>query len=90
MSSIRVPAALRAYTEGQGEVAVEAETVGAAIQELAHRFPALAPHLFSTEGQLRPYVNLFVNDQDVRSLAGEGTPLSKGDRLMILPSVAGG
>ncbi len=90
MSSIRVPTALRAYTGGQGEVAVEAVTVGAALQELAVRFPALATHLFSPEGQLRPYVNLFLNDEDVRSLAGEHTPLSEGDRLMILPSVAGG
>ena len=90
MSNIRVPTALRAYTEGQIEVPTKAATVGAALRELADRYPGLAPHLFGTEGQLRPYVNLFINDQDVRALAGVQTPLAEGDKLMILPSVAGG
>ncbi|MGH2620277.1 MAG: ubiquitin-like small modifier protein 1 [Anaerolineales bacterium] len=90
MSNIRVPAALRGYTDGQIEVQSEAATVGGALQELAKRYPGLAPHLFGDEGQLRPYVNLFVNDQDVRALAGVHTPLTEDDQLMILPSVAGG
>jgi molybdopterin converting factor small subunit len=64
--------------------------VGAALAELARRYPGLAPHLFGEGGALRSYVNLFVNDQDVRTLSGERTPLSEEDRLMILPSVAGG
>jgi len=90
MSHIRVPTALRPYTDGQIEVPTEAATVGGALQELAQRYPGLAPHLFGDEGQLRPYVNLFVNDQDVRALAGVHTPLAESDQLMILPSVAGG
>lgn len=90
MSEIRVPTPLRAYTEGQGEVRVEAKTVGAALQLLTSQFPALTPHLYNDSGELRPYVNLFVNDRDVRSLDGEQTAISEGDRIMILPSIAGG
>jgi molybdopterin converting factor small subunit len=90
MSTIRIPSALRNYTEGQPQVQVEAATVGAAIERLAEQFPALAPHLFNEQGQLRPYVNLFLNDQDVRSLRGQQTAVSNEDKLMILPSIAGG
>ena len=90
MSNIRVPTALRGYTDGHTEVQTEAATVGGALQELATRYPGLATHLFGDEGELRPYVNLFVNDQDVRALDGVHTPLADDDQLMILPSVAGG
>ncbi len=90
MSEIRIPTALRAYTEGQERVPVEAETVEDALQELARRFPSLKPHLFGEDGELRPYVNLFLNDQDVRSLNGHRTPITAEDQLMILPSIAGG
>ena len=90
MSLIRVPTALRSYTEGQEQVKVQATTVGGALEELTERFPALSPHLFNEKGHLRPYVNLFLNDQDVRSLNGNETPISTEDKLMILPSIAGG
>ena len=90
MSRIRVPTPLRAYVAGLSEVEVGSASVAEALQELVERYPALRPHLFGEAGELRPYVNLFVNDQDVRSLHGEQTPLRDGDRLMILPSIAGG
>lgn len=90
MSQIRIPTALRAYTEGQEQVEVEAATVHEALQDLSRRFPALSPHLFNEAGELRPYVNLFLNDQDVRTLEGHRTPLTAEDQLMILPSIAGG
>ncbi|GMR10189.1 MAG: hypothetical protein BMS9Abin28_1010 [Anaerolineae bacterium] len=90
MSQIRVPTPLRAYTEGQSQLKVEASSVGEALQELTAQFPSIAPHLYNDEGDLRPYVNLFVNDQDVRALDGEQTEIHDGDTLMILPSIAGG
>ena len=90
MSRIRVPTPLRAYVAGLSEVEVSSASVAEALQELVERYPALRPHLFGEAGELRPYVNLFVNDQDVRGLHGEQTPLRDGDRLMILPSIAGG
>jgi molybdopterin converting factor small subunit len=75
---------------GQSVVEVGSGSVGEALRELVERYPDLRSHLFGEQGELRPYINLFVNDQDVRQLHGEGTPLSDGDRLMILPSIAGG
>src|SRR4030067_783976 len=90
MSRVRVPTPLRAYVAGQSEVWVSSASVAEALQELVSRYPALRPHLFGETDELRPYINLFVNDQDVRSLRGEQTPLTDGDRLMILPSIDGG
>ncbi len=90
MSTIRVPAPLRAYTEGQHEVMIEAATVSTALEALVSRYPSLSTHLFDEQGELRPYVNLFINDRDVRELQGTQTSLQNSDRLMILPSIAGG
>jgi adenylyltransferase/sulfurtransferase len=90
MSRIRVPTPLRAYTEGEAQLKVEARTVGEALNELTVQFPSLRPHLYNDVGDLRPYVNLFVNDEDVRTLQGEQTAIQDGDTLMILPSIAGG
>jgi molybdopterin converting factor small subunit len=90
MSQIRIPTPLRAYVAGQTEVEVASGSVAEALRELVQRFPALGPHLFGEAGHIRPYLNLFVNDQDVRNLNGPETRLNDGDRLMILPSIAGG
>ena len=90
MSKIRVPTPLRPYTDGQGRLEVDAGTVGAALLELTTQFPSVRPHLYNDDGELRPYVNLFVNDEDVRALEGEQTAIHEGDTLMILPSIAGG
>ncbi len=90
MSQIRVPTPLRPYTEGQGKLKIEASTVGEALQKLTAQFPSIGPHLYNEAGDLRPYVNLFVNDEDVRTLEGEQTAMYEGDMLMILPSIAGG
>ncbi len=90
MSQIRVPTPLRPYTEGQGQLEVEASTVGEALTELTSQFPSIGPHLYNDEGELRPYVNLFVNDKDVRTLEGVHTAIHDDDTLMILPSIAGG
>jgi molybdopterin converting factor small subunit len=87
---IRLPAPLRAYTDGEREIEVRGSTVAAALADLASRHPALRPHLFDDRGDLRPFVNLFLNEDDVRSLQGAETPLSDGDRLLIVPSIAGG
>jgi MoaD family protein len=90
MTILRIPSPLRPYADGVSEMEVQAENVGQAIEELTAKYPALQPHLFSEEGELRPFVNLFLNDEDVRHLQGIDTSLKDGDRLMILPSIAGG
>jgi sulfur-carrier protein len=90
MILVRIPSALRPYADSQKEVAVDAISVDSALQALTERYPTLKPHLYDETGTLRQYVNLFVNEQDVRSLQGGATPLRAGDRTMIVPSIAGG
>jgi molybdopterin converting factor small subunit len=90
MSTVRIPTPLRPYTDGHKEIEYAGDSVAAALQDLTARFPALAPHLFNGDGHLRPYVNIFVNEQDIRSLQGEATALTPDDRVMIVPSIAGG
>lgn len=90
MIMIRIPTPLRPYADGQKEVEVQSATVGDALHELANRYPSLHTHLFDEKGHLRAYVNVFVNDDDVRNLENTRTPLQSGDRVMILPSIAGG
>ncbi len=90
MPTIIIPTALRAYTENQISLQVEASTVGEAIQQLVERFPKLKPHLFNEEGRLRSFINLYLGDEDVRYLQGLDTPLQEADELTIIPSVAGG
>ena len=90
MTTIRIPTPLRAYTNGLKEIEIEGATVGNALESLIVLYPNVKPHLFDDQGHLRSYVNLFVNDEDVRNLEGPATPISPEDRLMIIPSIAGG
>jgi molybdopterin converting factor small subunit len=90
MPTLNIPAPLRSYTEGTSNIDLHAADVAGAVKELVAEYPALYPHLFTDEGKLRPYVNLFVNDEDVRYLQGLETELGDQDRLRIIPSIAGG
>jgi molybdopterin converting factor small subunit len=90
MSEIRIPTPLRAYTEGEKQIQVSGATVGEALSVLIERFPELKPHLYDEHGELRQYVNIFVNDDDVRNLNGGQTDLGFDDRILIVPSIAGG
>ncbi len=90
MTIIRIPTPLRAYTDGMKEVEVSGESVKAALDALIMQYPGVQAHLLDGDGNLRPYVNLFLNDEDVRSLQGHDTPIAENDRLMIIPSIAGG
>ncbi len=90
MKTLRIPTPLRPYAEGASEIELQAETAGKALVELTTRYPTLQTHLFTEKGDLRSYVNLFVNEEDIRHLKGVDTPLQEGDRLMIIPSIAGG
>ncbi|HSO26757.1 MAG TPA: ubiquitin-like small modifier protein 1 [Anaerolineales bacterium] len=90
MSTLRIPTPLRPYANGQSEIEITGATVGDALGELTQRYPALKTHLFSEDGELRAFVNLFLNAEDVRQMQGVQTPIKEGDKLMILPSIAGG
>jgi adenylyltransferase/sulfurtransferase len=87
---ILVPTALRNFTGGKGEVAVEAENVNTALEALVTEHPALKKHLYNDEGQLRHFVNIYVNDEDIRYLEKSATLLKGSDVISIVPSIAGG
>ena len=89
--TVKIPAPLRPLTANLGEVAVEnAGTVQAALDELSRKYPGIKDKLLDDKGGLRRYVNLFKNDEDVRHAQGLGTSLREGDRLTIVPAIAGG
>jgi molybdopterin converting factor small subunit len=90
MSLVRLPTPLRPYADGRKEVEVTGGTVADALGNLAKLYPDLSHHLYDEGGRLRPYVNVFLNEDDVRTLQGESTPIADGDRLVIVPSIAGG
>ena len=90
MTTLRIPTPLRPYAEGQSEISVQGANVGEALDDLITQFPDLKKHLFTETDDLRPFVNLFLGDEDVRHLQGVETPLKDGDKLMIIPSIAGG
>ena len=81
---------LRAQTGGDAEVPVEGGTVGEALKALAEAHPGTQEQLFSPEGDLNRYVNVYLNDEDVRVLDGLGTAAGESDTIVILPAMAGG
>ncbi len=90
MATITIPTALRQYAGGSGSVSLDADTVGALLRGLIEQHPALGKHLFSEQGKLRNFVNIYVGDEDIRYLEGEQTPLAAGDTVSIIPAIAGG
>ena len=90
MTTLKIPSPLRPYADGVSEINVQADNVGGALNQLAQTYPALQTHLFTEQGDLRAFVNVFLNDEDVRHLDGPNTAIQPGDRLMIVPSIAGG
>ncbi|NPB08666.1 MAG: MoaD/ThiS family protein [Aquificae bacterium] len=87
---VRVPTPLRRLTNGQGEVEVEAKTVREAIEKLEEMYPGFKERLVDEKGELRKFVNLYLNDEDIRFLKGLDTELKDGDTLSIVPAIAGG
>jgi sulfur-carrier protein len=90
MPTIKVPPVLRPQTDGEAEVSVDGSTVGEALRALADRYPATNDQLFSPEGELNRYVNIYLNDEDVRVLEGLATAARESDTVVILPAMAGG
>ena len=88
--SILVPAALRPFTDGKGEVSVTAATAGEAVLALTGEFPDLKKHLYEEDGKLRSFVNLYVGDTNIRNLQGLDTPVPDGGQLALVPALAGG
>jgi molybdopterin synthase sulfur carrier subunit len=90
MPTVKIPPVLRAQTGGDAEVTADGETVGDVLRSLADLHPETESQLFSDDGELNRYVNVYLNDEDVRVLDGLGTAASEGDTVVILPAMAGG
>jgi molybdopterin synthase sulfur carrier subunit len=90
MATVRIPTPMRPYTNGERITSVSASTLAGAIEELRGRYPGLANRLVDASGQLHDFVNVFVNDQDVRLLEGLATPLDDRAEISIIPAMAGG
>ena len=90
MATIRIPPVLRAQTGGQTEVEASGSNVGEVLRALTSEHPATEEQLFGPDGDLNRYVNVYLNDEDVRVLDGLDTAVSDGDTVVILPAMAGG
>jgi molybdopterin synthase sulfur carrier subunit len=90
MATIKVPPVLRPSVGGEKEVSATGNTVGAVLHDLAEQHPATEQQLFGPDGSLNRYVNVYLNDEDVRVLEGLETGVGASDTLVILPAMAGG
>jgi sulfur-carrier protein len=90
VATVKIPPVLRSSTGGQKEVLADGENVREVLRRLAQEHPATEGQLFGEEGDLNRYVNVYLNDEDVRVLQGLETEVEEGDTLVILPAMAGG
>ena len=90
MATVKIPPVLRTSTGGEKEVAAGGDSVGAVLGSLAEQHPSTKGQLFGEDGKLNRYVNVYLNDEDVRVLEGLETPVGDADTLVILPAMAGG
>ena len=90
MPTVKIPPVLRSKTGGEAEVTSDGATVGEVLSSLAEAHPETREQLFADDGELNRYVNVYLNDEDVRVLDGLQTPASETDTVVILPAMAGG
>lgn len=90
MPSVRIPTPLRRLTGEKDEVSVEAATIGNLIEELESQFPGIKQRLCDEDGNVRRFINLYVNNEDIRFLKGTDTELRETDIVSIIPAIAGG
>ena len=90
MPKLKIPTPLRPYASGESTIILPGQTVGEILDVVVERHPELKKHLFGDEGQLRPFVNLFLKEENVNQLQGLETPLEDDDTVLIIPSIAGG
>ena len=88
--TVNIPTPLRKLTNNQSEVEIAAATVGELVDGLEGAYGGIAEKLLDEGGEIRRYVNIFVNDEDIRFLDGKDTPLTDGDNVSIVPAIAGG
>lgn len=90
MPTVKIPTPLRQYANGNSEVQVGGNTAGESLGNLTDEHPDLRQHLYTGDGKLRSFVNVYKGDEDIRYLEGQDTEVSENDELSIIPSIAGG
>ena len=90
MSTVKFPAVLRANVGGAREVDADGDTIGEVLDALVATYPSLKDQLYTEDGELNRFVNVYVNGQDVRYLDGTATPVAERDEVRLLPAMAGG
>ena len=90
MPNVRLPTLMKYYVNNQREILVPAASVAELLENLLAQYPALRPHLFDAQGSLRRHFNIFVNGANIRDLNGMDTPLTDGDKVILMASAAGG
>jgi molybdopterin synthase sulfur carrier subunit len=88
--TVRLPTIMRSHAGGQSEVSAEGSTIGEVVDDVVRQFPGTATHLKAPDGGVHKFVNVYLNDEDVRYLGKLETPVNDGDQVSILPAVAGG
>lgn len=90
MAQIHIPTPLRQYTGKRPSVEVKGSTIGRALDDLVSKHPELRRHLYTDDNKLRAFVNVYLNDEDVRYMEKDATAVKDGDNISIVPSIAGG
>ena len=90
MARILIPTPLRQFADKQDTIDLPGKTVGEVLTALTTRFPDLKKHLYTDEGKLRSFVNVYLNDEDIRYIGKDAAPAADGDTLSLVPSIAGG
>jgi molybdopterin synthase sulfur carrier subunit len=88
--TVRIPTPLRQITKGNAEVQASAATVGQLVDDLERQYPGIRERLVDESGELRRFINVYVNEEDIRFLDGQTTALKDGDQVSIVPAIAGG
>ena len=88
--TVRIPTPLQRLTNGQGEVGCDGKTVVELLEDLNRRYPGIKDRICDQDGKLRRFVNVFVNEEDIRFLKGDQTAIKDGDEVSIIPAIAGG
>ena len=90
MIKVRIPTPLRSLTDGKSEVETQAPDIQSLIDSLDGQFPGLKDRVCDNKGEIRRFVNIYLNEEDIRFLQGKDTPLKDGDEISIVPAIAGG
>jgi molybdopterin converting factor small subunit len=87
--TIKIPVPLRKFTQGQGTVEAEGENIATVLKDLDSRYPGVRERLYEGE-EIRRFINVYLNEEDIRFLSGEKTAVQDGDRISIIPAISGG